>query len=167
MDDERLPKRLFYSELTVGKLTVGKRSVGGQRKRHMDHLKASLKNFNINPESRDVLGAASSGRAPSPLKRTGSAKQRRRGSSAEKKRELRKSGATSASTPGSVHDCSTCSRTFRARIGLISHSRTHRPQSLDQWVMAWLLSNGLMNNIVPLRGRYSINNTFLRIITHF
>ena len=31
---------------------------------------------------RDVLGEASSGRAPSPLKRTGSAKQRRRGSSA-------------------------------------------------------------------------------------
>ena len=46
---------------------------------------------------------------------------------------------------------------FPCKIGLISHSRTHRPQSLDQWVMSWLI-----NNIVPLRGRYSINNTFLR-----
>ena len=99
---------------------------------------------------RDVLGAASSGRAPSPLKRTGSAKQRRRGSSASLEPPALQHQVQS-------HDCSTCSRTFRARIGLISHSRTHRPQSLDQWVMSWL-----MNNIVPLRGRYSINNTFLR-----
>ena len=46
MDDERLPKRLFYSELTVGTW-----SIGGQRKRYKDTLKASLKDFNINPES--------------------------------------------------------------------------------------------------------------------
>ena len=156
MDDERLPKRLFYSELTVGKW-----SVGGQRKRYKDTLKASLKDFNINPESWKGL-AAERCTWRSLIRKGAISSEKNRVCQTEKKRELRKSGATSASTPGSVHDCSTCSRTFCAQIGLISHSRTHRPQSLDQWVMAWSLSNGLMNNIVPLRGRYSINNTFLR-----
>ena len=42
MTDERLPKKVLY-----GELQVGKRSQGGQRKRYKDTLKASLKNFDI------------------------------------------------------------------------------------------------------------------------
>ena len=45
-DDERLPKKILY-----GKLQVGKRSHGGQKKRYKDTLKASLKDFNIPTES--------------------------------------------------------------------------------------------------------------------
>ena len=42
MPDERLPKKILY-----GKLQVGKRSHGGQKKRYKDTLKASLKDSNI------------------------------------------------------------------------------------------------------------------------
>ena len=42
MPDERLPKKILY-----GELQVGKRSHGGQKKRYKDTLKASLKDFNI------------------------------------------------------------------------------------------------------------------------
>ena len=46
MPDERLPKKILY-----GELQVGKRSHGGQKKRYKDTLKASLKDFNIPTES--------------------------------------------------------------------------------------------------------------------
>ena len=46
MPDERLPKKIFY-----GELQVGKRSHGGQKKRYKDILKVSLKDFNIPTES--------------------------------------------------------------------------------------------------------------------
>ena len=46
MPDERLPKKILY-----GELQVGKRSLGGQKKRYKDNLKASLKDFNIPTES--------------------------------------------------------------------------------------------------------------------
>ena len=46
MPDERLPKKILY-----GELQVGKRSHGGQKKRYKDTLKASLKDFKIPTES--------------------------------------------------------------------------------------------------------------------
>ena len=45
MPDERLPKKILY-----GELQVGKRSHGCQKKRYKDTLKASLKDFNIPTE---------------------------------------------------------------------------------------------------------------------
>ena len=41
MPEERLPKKILY-----GELEMGKRSHGGQEKRYKDTLKASLKDFN-------------------------------------------------------------------------------------------------------------------------
>ena len=46
MPDERLPKKILY-----GELQVGKRSHGGQKKRYKDTLKTSFKDFNIPTES--------------------------------------------------------------------------------------------------------------------
>ena len=46
MPDERLPKKILY-----GELQVGKRSHGGQKNVFKDTLKASLKDFNIPTES--------------------------------------------------------------------------------------------------------------------
>ena len=46
MPHERLPKKVFY-----GELQVGNRSQGGLKKRYKDTIKASLKDFNIPPES--------------------------------------------------------------------------------------------------------------------
>nr|VZI27886.1 unnamed protein product [Spirometra erinaceieuropaei] len=44
MDDERLPKRLFY-----GDVATGSRRQGGQIRRYKDTLKSSLKHLQINP----------------------------------------------------------------------------------------------------------------------
>ena len=46
MHEERLPKKILYAELEIGK-----RSHGGQKKRYKDTLNASLKDFNILTES--------------------------------------------------------------------------------------------------------------------
>jgi hypothetical protein len=46
MPDNRIPKQLFY-----GELTTGKRAVGGQRKRYKDVLKSTLKAVNIDWET--------------------------------------------------------------------------------------------------------------------
>ena len=52
MDDNRLPKRIFW-----GELATGKRTTGSQYKRYKDTLKASLKNFNIDPDTWENLAA--------------------------------------------------------------------------------------------------------------
>ena len=46
MPDDRIPKKIFY-----GELSEGKRSRGGQRKRYKDSLKATLKQCQIDTES--------------------------------------------------------------------------------------------------------------------
>ena len=42
MEEYRLPKQLFYAELSTGQ-----RHVGGQRERYKDTLKATLKAYDI------------------------------------------------------------------------------------------------------------------------
>ncbi|BHF85349.1 hypothetical protein SprV_1002851200 [Sparganum proliferum] len=50
MDDERLPKRLFY-----GDVATGSRRQGGQIRRYKDTLKSSLKRLQINPTNWNEL----------------------------------------------------------------------------------------------------------------
>ena len=50
LPNERLPKRVYY-----GELQVGKRSKDGQKKRYKNTLKSSLKDFNMPPESWEQL----------------------------------------------------------------------------------------------------------------
>ena len=46
MEDERLPKALFY-----GQIAEGKRSIGAPKKRNKDSLKSNLKHCGIDPSS--------------------------------------------------------------------------------------------------------------------
>ena len=121
MEDNRLPKRLLYSELTSGK-----RSVGRPKLRYKDSLKASLKHANIPHASWE--NCAKNRPAWRSLVRSGVAKheeERIRGK--EEKRQRRKEQESSQSQTGSDPNipCPYCNRLFRARIGLISHLRTH------------------------------------------
>nr|VZI47769.1 unnamed protein product [Spirometra erinaceieuropaei] len=50
MEDERLPKRLFY-----GDVATGSRRQGGQIRRYKDTLKSSLKRPQINPTNWEEL----------------------------------------------------------------------------------------------------------------
>ena len=123
MPDERLPKKILY-----GELQVGKRSHGGQKKRYKDTLKASLKDFNILTESWEQIAQDRTKKRG--LIRGAGEYEAKRISEAEQKRAQRKARAKTPPTELSSSDlsksCSICNRQFRAKIGLISHLRTHK-----------------------------------------
>ena len=122
MSEDRLPKQIFYSELKEGS-----RKRGGQKKRYKDTLKASLKNCNININSweddakdRDLWRAmADEGTASFETNRRANLEQKRL-LRKEKEQQPRSSDLPSGTT------CPHCHRTFKARIGLISHLRVHK-----------------------------------------
>ena len=123
MPDTRIPKQLFY-----GELCKGKRTVGGQRKRFKDGLKVSLQDFNISTESWETL-AANRPAWRGIIKKGAQSAEEHRTKRAEKKRQIRKARAASATYSAPSHLCPTCGRGFHARIGLISHLRTHQGSS--------------------------------------
>ena len=122
MPDERLPKKILY-----GELQVGKRSHGGQKKRYKDTLKASLKDFNIPTESWEQI-TQSRTKWRGLIKRGAGEYEAKGISEAEQKRAQRKASAKASpkELSSSYLSCSICNRQFRAKIGLISHLRTHK-----------------------------------------
>ena len=92
MPEERLPKKILY-----GELEMGKRSHGGQKKRYKDTLKASLKDFNIPTESWEQI---EQDRAMSRgfIRRGASEFEAKRISEAEQKRVQRKARAKASPT---------------------------------------------------------------------
>ena len=122
MPDERLPKKILY-----GELQEGKRSQGGQKKRYKDTLKASLKDFNI-PTDMWEQSAQDRARWRSLIRKGAEKYEEKRICVAEQKRVERKARAKASPIDLSSTDlsCPHCSRQFRAKIGLISHLRTHK-----------------------------------------
>ena len=123
MPDARLPKKVFY-----GELQEGKRSQGGQKKRYKDTLKASLKDF-------EILMGSWEQTAQERLKWRGlinkgaALYEKKRICEAERKRRERKAKTNVPPSDSMTLTCSTCNRQFRARIGLVSHQRTHQHTS--------------------------------------
>jgi len=117
MEDTRLPKITFYSELEHGT-----RSHGGQLKRYKDMLKTNMRACDLPPnELEDLTGDRSSWR--SSYKKQVSVFERRRILSLQDKRVQRKTGRQLL--PDRGFTCDTCSRVCASRIGLISLQRTH------------------------------------------
>nr|VZI27973.1 unnamed protein product [Spirometra erinaceieuropaei] len=119
MDDERLPKRLFY-----GDVAAGSRRQGGQIRRYKDTLKSSLKRLQINPTNWEELACD----RPTWRRtvRTGAAiYEDDRIAAAKVKREARKSQLrpvrNAAAQP--LPTCPRCQRILRTRIGLVGHLR--------------------------------------------
>ena len=121
MPDHRLPKRLLY-----GELQHGKRSQGGQKKRFKDTLKVSLKAFDINHDTWEQT-AQDRGVWRSAVHTGAKIHEANRIAAAVQRRQTRKNSANNPLPPATI-PCPHCPRTFRARIGLISHLRTHRAQ---------------------------------------
>ena len=122
MPDERLPKKVFF-----GELPVGRRSHGDQKKRYKDTLKASLKDLNIPTESVGVDCTGSS-KVTRPHKKCAGEYETKRINEAEQKRAQRKARAKASPTELSSSElsCSLCNRQVRAKSGLISHLSTHK-----------------------------------------
>ena len=105
---------------------VEKRSHGGQKKRYKDTLKASLKDFNIPTESWEQI-AQDRTKWRGLIKGGSGEYEAKTISEAEQKRAQRKARAKASPTElSSSNSCSICYRQFRAKIGLISHLRTHK-----------------------------------------
>nr|VZI07590.1 unnamed protein product [Spirometra erinaceieuropaei] len=119
MDDERLPKRLFY-----GDVATGSRRQGGPIRRYKDTLKSSLKLLQINPTNWEEF--ACDHPAWRRTAKTGAAvHEANRIAAAKAKREARKSQLLPVSNAAAqlLPTCPRCKRTFRARIGLVGHLR--------------------------------------------
>ncbi|BHF77319.1 hypothetical protein SprV_0602042300 [Sparganum proliferum] len=119
MDDERLPKRLFY-----GDVATGSRRQGGQIRRYKDTLKSSLKRLQLNPTNWEELALD----RPTWRRRvkTGAAiYEANRIAAAKVKREARKSQVRPVRNADAqpLPTCPRCQRTFRAQIGLVGHLR--------------------------------------------
>ena len=123
MPKERLPKKILY-----GELEMGKRSHGCQKKRYKDTLKASLKVFNKQTESWEQSAQDWAKWQGLIIRRRASEYGAKRISEAEQKRAQRKARAKESPKELSCSDlcCSLCNRQYRARIGLISHLRTNK-----------------------------------------
>jgi hypothetical protein len=124
MPDNRIPKQLFY-----GELQEGKRTKGGQRKRFKDTLKSSLKAFNIDPDDWEAL-AKDRSHWRSITHKGAVYCEGSRTLAAEEKRQARKLRASTVDAGDNI-PCPHCGRTFRARIGLTSHLRTHQQKLHD------------------------------------
>ena len=117
VDNTRLPKITFYSELEYGT-----RSHGGQLKRFKDMLKTNMRACDLPPNELENLTADKSCWQSS-FKKQVYDFERRRILSLQDKRVQRKTGRQLS--PDCGFSCDTCSRVCASRIGLISHQRTH------------------------------------------
>ena len=121
MPDNRLPKKLLF-----GELTQGKRYCGAPKKRFKDCLKASLKAFDIHPGTWESTAQDRGGWRAAVSKGAKSCEANRT-ATAEQRRQTRKDNANRSPT-AATFPCPHCKKILRARIGLISHLRTHKPQ---------------------------------------
>ena len=129
MPDARLPKKVFY-----GELQEGKRSQGGQKKRYKDTLKASLKDFEIPMRSWEQTAQERS-KWRGLINKGAALYEKKRICEAERKRREGKAKTNVPPSDSMTLTCSTCNRQFRARIGLVSHQRTHQHISTIQEIM--------------------------------
>nr|VZI05285.1 unnamed protein product [Spirometra erinaceieuropaei] len=144
MDDERLPKRLFY-----GDVATGSRLQVGQIRRYKDTLKSSMKRLQINPTKSEEL-ALNRPTWRRTVKIGAAIYEANRITAAKAKREARKSqlrpaavshitnrDTTTDTTPTSPdssdedqdNTCPHCDHTFTSHIGLVGHLRIHRPKT--------------------------------------
>ena len=121
MTDNRLPKQLFYSELSYGT-----RKVGRPRKRFKDTLKENLKLCDINCRTWETDAMERSvWRAKV---KCGSEKfEEKRKQHLENRRAARHNRRENPRPPlPPDNTCPNCNRICGSRIGLISHMRTHQ-----------------------------------------
>ncbi|BHF63012.1 hypothetical protein SprV_0200600100 [Sparganum proliferum] len=144
MDDERLPKRLFY-----GDVATGSRRQGGQICRYKDTLKSSLKRLQINPTNWEELAldrptwrrTVKTGAAIYEANRIAAAKVKREARKAQLRpaavSHITNPDTTTNTTPtasdssdeGQDYTCPHCDRTFTSHIGLVGHLRIHRTET--------------------------------------
>ncbi len=121
MSDERLPKQLLY-----GQLSEGKRHRGRPKKRFKDSLKDSLRSLGIPHDTWETLATEKSTWRSTVCTGARRAEEKRTAIATQKRVSRKARAADHPTTSNTIHTCTTCGRLFRARIGLVSHQRTHQ-----------------------------------------
>ncbi|CAH1266354.1 Hypp3340 [Branchiostoma lanceolatum] len=119
MEDSRMPKAVFYSELCQGK-----RDRGAPRKRYKDQLKRQLSSAGIPVKEWENIANDRNAWRAATKRGAESFETARRESAAEKRSHRKAAAAQSAPTQGFT--CPACSRVCGSRIGLHSHRRACR-----------------------------------------
>ncbi|BHF78098.1 hypothetical protein SprV_0602120800 [Sparganum proliferum] len=132
MDDERLPKRLFY-----GDVATGSRRQGRPIRRYKDTLKSSLKLLQINPTNWEEL-ALDRPTWRRTVKTGGAIYEANRIADAKVKRKARKSQVRPVRNADAqpLPKCPRCQRTFQARIGLFGHLRINCASRIASTIVA-------------------------------
>ena len=123
MAEERVAKRIFYSELEEGK-----RKHGGQLLRYKDVQKRHMKRCNIEPSQWEGLAAQRPEWRGIVKRRVREFEEQRKADLDAKRDELkaRPPAATNYNYVSGVLTCPYCARKCAAKIGYISHLRVHQ-----------------------------------------
>ena len=120
MDDNRIPKQIFF-----GQLSSGKRPQCGPLMRYKDTVKVNMKRCGLQPKS---LSTAALDRAVAQWRTTCqsviAAFEETRVAELDRKRAARKQQAVNIT--GTAWPCDSCNKICSSRIGLFAHRRTHR-----------------------------------------
>ena len=120
MPDNRLPKQILY-----GQLETGLRRPGGPKKRYKDQIKNSLKKCKIPPVNLERL--ANDRKAWKASIKSGTATlEQDRTAYRTLKRQRRHARQESPAVANDQFPCPICGKICRSRIGLVSHTNTHR-----------------------------------------
>lgn len=117
MKDGRLPKDILYGELATGSRPTGRPAL-----RYKDVCKRDLKAGGIAPAGLEAL-AADRSKWQSTTRSAIKTAELKREEQWEERRARRRQRAEPAPSDDNVFTCTNCSRIFRSRIGLYSHSR--------------------------------------------
>ena len=117
MEDVRMPKAVFFSELQEGK-----RYRDALRKRYKDQLKRLLIQVEISHPSWQQ-GASDRDSWRSSVRKAGCKFEAERHEAAKERRGRQKERASSQSSPAQPFVCPKCSRVCASRLGLYSHQR--------------------------------------------
>lgn len=125
MAEERVAKRIFYSELKEGK-----RKQGGQFLRYKDVQKRHMKKCDIEPSQWEGLAAQRPDWRALVRNKVSDFEERRRSELDSRRDELkaRPPAAISYNYDNGVLTCPQCARTFSKKIGYCSHMRAHQRQ---------------------------------------
>lgn len=122
MENTRLPKEIFFSELNTGDRPRGRPLL-----RYKDQLKKSLNEANIDPNTFEISASNRDGWRNQIQVGANLFEDNRRAKLVAKQQQ-RALRASQPQPPPTIQ-CDQCPRLFRARIGLYSHKRTHHPDN--------------------------------------
>ena len=119
MDESRIPRQLFY-----GELSQGRRNQGRPKKRYKDNLKSNLKWAGIQPKELETAAANRSGWRATVQRAARNFELDRRlyiAAARDRRKRAAKAPITTGGTP-----CPICGRVCASDFGLQSHMRVHR-----------------------------------------